>query len=581
MIIANDCDESRSHIMVHQLKRISSANYAVCNKLGQCLPKLYLNKNEYLLFDRVLCDVPCSSDGTLRKSPDLWRKWRVGFGNALHNVQLSILSRAINLCKNGGLIVYSTCTFNPIENEAVIAAALLRANHYYQRIENGKIKINVEIVDASQMYPLLKRNPGLQTWKVWHRKMNDNGLYSTYAQMMDDFNRKSMSENNMKPSINETMFPPQTHSKCMPIKHKILEYLKLENCMRFLPHFHDTGAFFVALLRKIKIDDEKKENSTEIKNENVNEENADLLNIEKTELDLNVSIDNYFPYFNIQQLTDYRTEVAEIINFYGLRISDDLKNDIFKNSENEIILNMDANVRQFELNELLIRGLKNPKTIWYVPKRLANIISDERNRNLRVIQAGCRAFVRHSSLATKHVCKWRLTQDGSVFLNSYLSKQIVFLPVMYFLMLAFKVQLKYEFIRDLSFNENEQKNESNVDGCIIADMIEQQVSGCLIVKLCKSDASELLNDRWNCLACWKSNQRIDLMIKKNELKLLQKHFERVFVDECLVLKEKFGVDIDQCIANTVEKCSTTLAQAQRKNRTKKRVRNKKKRRRKR
>jgi len=62
------------------------------------------------------------------------------------------------MLKLGGRLVYSTCTFNPLENEAVVAAALAR--HIKQ----------MKIVDVSkELSPHLKYRPGLTSWKVYHR----------------------------------------------------------------------------------------------------------------------------------------------------------------------------------------------------------------------------------------------------------------------------------------------------------------------------------------------------------------------------------------------------------------------------
>lgn len=48
-------------------------------------------------FDRILCDVPCSGDGTMRKAPDIWKRWSVGGGNGLHIMQLRIALQGCRL----------------------------------------------------------------------------------------------------------------------------------------------------------------------------------------------------------------------------------------------------------------------------------------------------------------------------------------------------------------------------------------------------------------------------------------------------------------------------------------------------
>jgi len=71
-------------------------------------------------YDRALVDAPCSCEGTVRKHPDVLDEWNIGTVRSVAGVQRGILERAIGATRAGGTVVYSTCTFAPEENEAVL-----------------------------------------------------------------------------------------------------------------------------------------------------------------------------------------------------------------------------------------------------------------------------------------------------------------------------------------------------------------------------------------------------------------------------------------------------------------------------
>ena len=75
-------------------------------------------------FDRALADVPCSGLGTLRRNPD--SRWRVTPSDPerLAKIQLSILKNTAAVLRPGGVLVYSTCTFLPEENEEIVQSFL-------------------------------------------------------------------------------------------------------------------------------------------------------------------------------------------------------------------------------------------------------------------------------------------------------------------------------------------------------------------------------------------------------------------------------------------------------------------------
>ena len=80
--------------------------------------------SEHGPFDRILLDAPCSNTGVMRRRVD--SRWRLTPGDfeRMSQRQMSILSNVARLLKPGGVLVYSTCSLEPEENEQLIARAL-------------------------------------------------------------------------------------------------------------------------------------------------------------------------------------------------------------------------------------------------------------------------------------------------------------------------------------------------------------------------------------------------------------------------------------------------------------------------
>ncbi|KZV87731.1 S-adenosyl-L-methionine-dependent methyltransferase [Exidia glandulosa HHB12029] len=221
-IVANDSNHKRAQLLVHQLARLPTPALMVTNLDASIMPNLLDPQRRPIHYDRILCDVPCSGDGTTRKNPGIWKQWAPANGIGLHGLQVRILVRAMKLLDHHGRIVYSTCSMNPMENEAVIATVL-------------KSNSDFELVDVSDRMPDLVRRPGMTTWKVANQQLEVFDSFEQYSELT-----KNKSRTKGAP-LTAGHFPPEP---------KDAEALHLERCMRVYPHLQDTGGFFVAVLRK-------------------------------------------------------------------------------------------------------------------------------------------------------------------------------------------------------------------------------------------------------------------------------------------------------------------------------------------
>lgn len=121
LLISNEPEYSRAKVLASNLERLGARNAAVVSAWPQALAQRWPG-----YFDAVLCDAPCSGEGMFRREPESRLEWNENSPRGCAKRQAEILDQAAELVRPGGRLVYSTCTFNPLENEETIAAFLDR-----------------------------------------------------------------------------------------------------------------------------------------------------------------------------------------------------------------------------------------------------------------------------------------------------------------------------------------------------------------------------------------------------------------------------------------------------------------------
>ena len=112
LLVANEIFRKRALILAENLERWGTRNTVVTNESPEKLEKQFPK-----FFDRILIDAPCSGEGMFRKEPAGIEYWNTDYPAECANRQQKIIASAIKMLKPGGILVYSTCTFAPEEDE--------------------------------------------------------------------------------------------------------------------------------------------------------------------------------------------------------------------------------------------------------------------------------------------------------------------------------------------------------------------------------------------------------------------------------------------------------------------------------
>lgn len=257
----------------------------------------------------------------------------------------------------GGLMVYSTCSMNPVENESVVCQLL--------QTFQGQISL----VDIGDKLPGLITKPGLTKWCIMGKNQE---VYNSYDEV----------PKHMQSLARPNMFPPSD---------EILQSLHLERCIRLLPHHQNTGAFFVALFRKIDAPTNESNQDETIQKRPIeeitfNEENANYKRARYHR-------ENPFIFFQEKDIQGFWQEIRD---FFGVDPS-------------------------FPADQLMTRiASDSGRNIYFISESLKQIVTLNQER-IKFINMGVKLLVRTDLRTDKDKRTLRLCQEGITIINKYFS----------------------------------------------------------------------------------------------------------------------------------------------------------------
>lgn len=165
VVVAAEVNEGRIRALLGNAYRMGHPNVMVVAADGRNFP-------DGATFDRVMVDVPCSAEGTLRRKGGVIPRKSKGARRKLVRIQTALLRRAIEVTRPGGTLLYCTCTIDPAENEGVLTEVLQDAPVEVEALEvpvphaSGVVEwqgtpYDERLRHAVRMYPHLHDSGGL------------------------------------------------------------------------------------------------------------------------------------------------------------------------------------------------------------------------------------------------------------------------------------------------------------------------------------------------------------------------------------------------------------------------------------
>lgn len=149
LLWSNEIVRNRATVLLSNMERLGVGNAVV----SSCHPETLCSRLAGF-FDKVLVDAPCSGEGMFRRDSQAVTEWSEEHVKACAQRQLAILHSAAQAVREGGALVYSTCTFSPEENEGVIRRFLEEEPAFVLESPGVSFGRKAESLDAVRIYPM-------------------------------------------------------------------------------------------------------------------------------------------------------------------------------------------------------------------------------------------------------------------------------------------------------------------------------------------------------------------------------------------------------------------------------------------
>ena len=160
MVVANEIVNARARVLCENLQKWGAPRCVVTNNAPHHFGRLSH------FFDVVAADVPCSGEGMMRKDEQARRQWSPALVKQCADLQRSIIADVWDALRPGGLLIYSTCTYNTLENEQMLAWMV----HEY-----GAEPVAVPVPEQWHIHPAIEGN--LPCYRFMPHRTEGEGLF--------------------------------------------------------------------------------------------------------------------------------------------------------------------------------------------------------------------------------------------------------------------------------------------------------------------------------------------------------------------------------------------------------------------